>query len=315
MKIPPSFVQSYAEMRRVLQRLEAVVRPRAQVIAHRYEGSYTGRIKTAQSTLIKAECRGYALPFREMNDLFACTITVPTLPSIEDVRKDIVDTFQIVEERQRALKPEEFVYSDLNLSARIRPDYWNRDEEYLDLVFEIQVKTLLQQAWSVATHDIVYKGKKRVWGLVRISSQLRALLEMADSVLADLEAAADILQGPIEYPEYMRINELVSFLQTYWEDERLPDARLRAATVVDLYLGFAGLTLNDLVTLVERPQYRQYATARSLTPTEAVFIILFLEAWDKMADSLGEHRVLVTPEMLDLCPDLAAVPDAHRMSF
>jgi len=315
MKIPSSFRQVYMDIQSVLERLEAVVKPRAEEIALRYNGDYSGRIKEPESILIKAEKEGYEYPFLQMDDLFACAITVPNSQVIEDARKDVEATFQLVEVRQRAVKPEEFAYNDLNLSLKVIPEFWNRGEAYLDLVFEFQIKTLLQKAWSQAGHDVIYKAKKKTWGLTRITSQLRALLEMADSVLANLDGAANVLQGTIEYPKYSTMNQLVSILEGTWDDQRLPANLYRAAQVIRTYLELAGLAFDDLMELLHREEYRQYIEARSLTPTQTIFIILFQEKWGDMKPRLKKRRVLVTSEMLDLCPDLSKIPHDYRMSF
>jgi ppGpp synthetase/RelA/SpoT-type nucleotidyltranferase len=315
MKIPPSFNQAYMDVRPVLERLEAVVKPRAEEIAKRYNGVYTGRIKEPESILIKSLKEGYDLLFLNMYVLFACTITVPNPQAIEDVRRDVEATFQLVEVRQRAVKPEEFAYNDLNLSLKVIPEFWNRGEAYLDLVFELQIKTLLQQAWSQAGHDVIYKAGKKTWGLTRITSQLRALLEMADSLLANLDSAASILQGTIEYPKYSKRNQIIDILEGAWDDPRLPGNLDRAALVIENYLGLAGLASGDLVELLRREEYRRYVEARSLTPTQAVFIILFQEKWGDMKPRLKKRKVLITSEMLDLCPNLAKIPRDYRINF
>ena len=317
MKIPPSFKQAYMDIRPGLDRLEAVVKPRAEEIALRCNGAYTGRIKEPESILIKAEKEGYEHPFLQMDDLFACTITVPNSQAIEEARRDVEATFQLVEVRQRAVEPEEFAYNDLNLSLKVIPEFWNRGEAYLDLVFELQIKTLLQQAWSQAGHDVIYKTRKKTWGLTRITSQLRALLEMADSVLANLDGAAKALQGTIEYPKYSKRNNIIDILEGAWDDPRLPGNLDRAALVIETYLVLAGLASDDLAELLCREEYHQYIKARSLTPTQTVFIILFQEKWGDMKPRLEKrkHKVLVTSEMLDLCPSLAKIPSNDRMNF
>jgi len=317
MKIPPSFKQSYMDIRPVLERLEAVVKPRAEEIALRYNGAYSGRIKEPESILIKAEKEGYEHPFLQMDDLFACTITVPNSQAIEEACRDVEAAFQLVKVRQRAIEPEEFAYNDLNLSLKVIPGFWNRGEAYLDLVFELQIKTLLQQAWSQAGHDVIYKTRKKTWGLTRVTSQLRALLEMADSVLANLDGAANVLQGTIEYPKYSKMNQLVGILEDTWDGQRLPANLYRAAQVIRIYLELAGLAFDDLAELLRREEYHQYIKARSLTPTQAVFIILFQEKWGDMMPRLKKRKrkVLVTSEMLDLYPGLSKIPHDYRMNF
>ena len=317
MKVPSRFRAEYDKVYPVLQRLEDFVKPRAQRIAERFNGSYSGRIKEPESVLIKAEERGTIYPLKEMNDLFACTITVPTCVQIPEVRAEVEQSFQVVYVDQRDVDPEKFVYSDLHLYLNVIEEFYNRDEPYLRYVFELQVKTLLQRSWSQAAHDVIYKPKRRTWGLTRMASQLRALLEMADSVLANLESAAAALQPTVDYPKYSELNSIISMLEDTWDQPSLPlqPHRLRAARVIRDYLQLAGLTIEDLVGLLGREEYTPYVSAQSLTPTEAVFIILFLEKWGDMRGRLRARRLLVTDEMLDLCPTLQRIPNDCRMRF
>lgn len=315
MRVPPSFNQAYRKVLPTLERLEQAVGPRAREIASRHNGSYSGRIKQPESILIKAERNGYQNPFQEMDDLFACTITVPNSLAVRDVRHDVEQAFSLVKVRQREVKPEEFAYNDLNLSLKVIQDFSNQGEAYVDLVFELQIKTLLQQAWSQASHDVVYKAGRKTWGLARIASQLRALLEMADSVLANLQGAADTLQGTIKYPNYETTNQLITVLEAFWDPSSLPSDLDRAAQVVKCYLDLARLTSDDLERLLESDKYRLYAEAHSLPPTQAVFIILFSEKWSDMGPRLKKRKVLITTEMQDLCPALAKIPPELRMDL
>lgn len=315
MKIPPSFEQAYNEILPTLEQLEGVVRPRVQEIAQKYNANYTGRIKSEESILIKAEKEGVEFPFSQINDLFACTIAVPNSLVIEQVCSDIEATFELVEIRQRSVKPEEFAYNDLNLSLKIKPDFYNSGKRYLDIIFELQIKTLLQHAWAQANHDVIYKARKRSWGLARIASQLRALLEMADSALANLEKTADILQGSIDYPQYEDMNRLATVLEKTWDSRRLPSDLLRAAQVIDKYLKLANLSIEDLTSLLDKDEYIKYTQANSLPPTHTIFIILYLEKWGDMRPRLKSQKLLITREMLDLCPSLARIPQNCRMQL
>lgn len=315
MKVSPSLRQAYEKVHPVLERLAGFVEPRARKIAEKHHGAYSARIKEPESILIKAEKEGYQHPFAEMDDLFACTIAVPDHHRVGHARADVEACFEVVKVRQRDVKPEEFTYNDLSLYLKVKPGFFNRHEAYLDFIFELQIKTLLQRAWSQAGHDVIYKSARRTWGLARISSQLRALLEMADSVLANLEGAADALQPRVDYPKYSQTNDLVGILEETWAHWRLPAPvnRFRAAQVVATYLDLAGLCVADLPQLLGREDYVPYVKARSLAPTQAIFIVLFLERWGDMQGRLKKRSVLVTPEMLDLCPGLSKIPHHHRM--
>jgi ppGpp synthetase/RelA/SpoT-type nucleotidyltranferase len=315
MKIPKSFESTYSRVYPILERLEEFVKPRIQEIAAKHNAAYSGRIKTAESILIKVEKGDYELLFHEMDDLFACTLTVPNSLIINDVLTEIKAEFEVLKHRQRELKPEEFAYNDLNLSVKVKPDFAIRDELFLDLIFEVQIKTMLQQAWAQAGHAVIYKAKRKTWGLTRIASQLRALLEMADSVLANLEGTANTLQETREYAQFEQINQIVDVLENNWDEEKLPANLYRAGQTVDDYLRIARADINQLSRLVRSDNYLRYVKARTLTPTQAIFIILFQEKSDDFLSHLRRRRILLTDEMLDLCPDLEQISRENRVNL
>ncbi len=315
MKIPQSFILAYDQVYPTLKRLEAFVEPRMQQIATKNNGVYSARIKESESILVKAEKGGYRNLFEEMDDLFACTITVPNSLMIKNILEEIQATFKVIEQRQRPLKPTEFAYNDLNLSLQVIPYSRNKKKAFWDLVFELQIKTLLQQAWSQAGHDIIYKAKRKTWGLERIASQLRALLEMADSILANLEDAANTLQENIKYTKFDKLNQITDIMAETWNEEDLPANLYRAAQVTESYLGLTKLNVSDLTALLKNEKYSGYIEARTLTPTQTVFIILFEEEFGDILPRLKKRANLITDEMLDLCPKLHRIPSNNRVNL
>lgn len=315
MKIPSSFEIAYKRVYPNLERLELLVEPRVREIAESYNSAYSARIKSPESVLIKAEKERFKRPFIEMDDLFACTITVPNSLLMKDVLRDVRKNFEVVEERRRKLKPIEFDFDDLILSLKIRDNFSIKDTALLDLAFELQIKTLLQQAWSQAGHDVIYKAKRKTWGLSRIASQVRALLEMADTILANLESAADILQDSVEHLPYNKTNQIVDILDSTWDIEKLPANLYRAAQIVAEYLRLAGLEASKLNILLQEDKYQPFVTARSITPTQVIFIILFEEKRGDILGRLKKDQVLITAEMYDLCPNLKRIPPGNLVSY
>jgi hypothetical protein len=138
---------------------------------------------------------------------------------------------------------------------------------------------------------------------------------MADSVLANLEEAAETLQGSIEYANFSERNKIVRLLEETWEASSLPANLYRAAEVVESYLKLAKLKVDDLSALLQQNKYSRYITAKSLSPTEAIFIILFEAKILGQLGRLKQKKLLITPEMLDLCPKLNRIPQKNRISL
>ena len=53
------------------------------------------------------------------------------------------------------------------------------------MIFEVQIKTILQHAWSIATHDLIYKTDTVSWPKERIAFQVKAMLEHAEIAIAE----------------------------------------------------------------------------------------------------------------------------------
>lgn len=101
------------------------------------------------------------------------------------VREILDSNFEIIDESDKTQKMESqegvFGYKGLHLDVKLLP---NRRElpEYRrsrDLLFEVQLRTIVQDAWSVLDHKIKYK-KKIPHELKRRINRLAALFELAD---------------------------------------------------------------------------------------------------------------------------------------
>jgi ppGpp synthetase/RelA/SpoT-type nucleotidyltranferase len=316
MKIPKSFLNVYEPFSQELKALGEYVKPRLSKIASQSKGTFDERIKTPESLIIKAEQAGAKKPFLEFDDLYACSIVVPSTVLVGRVLEEVAGEFEIVENRRKLLPPEKFAYDDVNLTLRIKKEE-NLKNKFAQIKFELQIKTLLQQAWGSANHDLIYKGKKKSWGLVRVSSQIRALLEMADAVLTKLEQSAENLQRNQLYEEYELRNQIVDLLAANWANDRLPEGVFRLAEVIESYLKLTETGLEELKQRLGEGSGRLYVQTGSLTPSQAIFIVLFLKDEKKALAALEESKlpIYVSQEMLEICPAVATIPDTSRIEF
>ncbi len=107
------------------------------------------------------------------------------------VRAILTENFEVLEEsdKTQAVESQEGVFGykglhlDLNLLANRRdlPEY----RRFRDLRFEVQLRTIVQDAWSVLDHKIKYK-KKIPHELKRRINRLAALFELADQEFLNL---------------------------------------------------------------------------------------------------------------------------------
>lgn len=122
----------------------------------------TARAKATDRFLEKAERVSedgepkYAEPLREIQDLVGARIVTYYLSDVEPIAACINKHLRAVEDRD--VRPEsdrEFGYVGKHLVLFFPTDFQAHDDA--PKVFELQIKTLFQHAWSEAEHDLGYK--------------------------------------------------------------------------------------------------------------------------------------------------------------
>ena len=102
----------------------------------------------------------------EVEDVFAATIVVPDASRIGEA-EDVIRSKYTIEARRpdssstTAKPPDSFRFDDVRLYVRYRQTEGERTAIPDGLLSYIEVKTFLQHAWAVATHDLIYKTEQR----------------------------------------------------------------------------------------------------------------------------------------------------------
>lgn len=119
-----------------------------------------GRVKKKDSFLKKYEDKRYS-GINQMNDVVGIRVITLILEDVDKVCNLIKKAFDVVEEddKTQKLKGNEVGYQSvhyvlkLNATRRELPE----NQHFVDKVFEIQIRTLLQHAWAEIEHDNGYK--------------------------------------------------------------------------------------------------------------------------------------------------------------
>ena len=90
------------------------------------------------------------------------------------------------------------------------------------VVFEIQVKSAFEHAWSVSTHDLVYKSSEIDWRRLRLAAQIKATVEQLDTLILSFEQISNIIDDN-NYTEIKIKNRLAKEIKKLFENGRLPD--------------------------------------------------------------------------------------------
>jgi len=294
MKISESIRQEFNSQKRVADRIKDTV-DRELLIAKQPNWHYESRVKTEQSFALKLEC-GRVIDPRAVEDMFACVIVVPTFDQIEVARDLIVDKYQLRfrrpgSEETTTKSPTDFRFDDLRLYVTYVDSDHLPPTGLTDMVFEVQVRTFLQHAWTVATHDLVYKAESVSWRRERIAAHAKAALEQAEVTIESLAYLEQSAAIPKTTKNYTTINAVIETLKSNWEPALLPVDIKRLATGVFDLLAATGCR-DELSTLLDigRQRYNgqhnidwspYYTVLRYLAEQRRANLIRLLSSKDK----------------------------------
>lgn len=200
------------------------------------------RLKTDQSLIDKAFYRkkNYDNPYNQITDKIGGRIVVLLQEEVKDFCKEILDLeeFDISQDRdfeeERLKSPELFIYQSNHFILRNKVALEHENiiiPEQTPL--ELQVRSLLQHAYSELTHDTVYKPNTSAQpNILRVVAQSMALIEVTDRLFSDVSKElkstrhqfSKIIEGlekiyklnleldPNDYSKYINENILDTFI-------------------------------------------------------------------------------------------------------
>ncbi len=154
----------------------------------------SGRIKDYEECLSKFERKyfpgiessnkDYKI-FDYLSDFMGIRVVCPYLKDVNNIRKELNKYFKEVDITNKTIQIEstddKFGYKGLHLGLKLNRKYSNKQEytPYINIQFELQIRTIIQDAWSILDHKIKYK-KSIPQSLKRRINRLSALFEIAD---------------------------------------------------------------------------------------------------------------------------------------
>lgn len=273
------------------------------------------RVKPKESLMAKIEKEGYRNPIDDIEDLVACRLIVKSNTDIEGIIEKIKQVFNIERWNFRSYRPSEFIYDDIQLILTFKDSPFISNKEILGKKFELQIRTGLQDALAEALREETYKTDVITWQKERTASELRANLELVDLVLSDFLKIVSI-QEEKDYKPYQQRNEIVELLKDVWSPEKLPEDLRRASIIIEEYLKLAGASVEELSSLLSLNKHSHTVNAVSITPCQIILIVLFLEKAAFLRNVRKENRcLLITREMIDMCPKLEQIDPSCRVSI
>lgn len=125
-----------------------------------------------------------------LSDFFGLRIVCPFLEDIETVSDLISTHFEVVDTERKANQHSfrEFGYDSLHLSIRLDKQQLGRVLPGVRKVCEIQLRTILQDAWAEVEHELVYKSDISLpnQSIRRKLASLNATLTLSDLIFQEI---------------------------------------------------------------------------------------------------------------------------------
>jgi len=218
------------------------------------------RLKEEESFALKIEAGRVDNPAR-MEDFFACTIVVPTVSQISEAEQLLEEMYKVQTRRPPQdetthKKASDFVFDDLRLYLKRGGSETGRNDDLEGMVFEVQIKTILQHAWGIASHDLIYKTDNVSWPKERIAFQVKAMLEHAEIAIAEAKCLAASPAISKKDRNTDSTLEVIQVLRRFWSADRLPEDIKRLAESIRGVLKTCDVQTNRLEALLQAEKDR-----------------------------------------------------------
>lgn len=311
MKVPASIRQLYEDQKVFSDRLKETIDRR--IMGLKKPGwHYASRVKELASFALKIESGRFLNP-QALEDFVACTIVVANVAEIDEAERLIGENFSVKERRPRNQHrthkaPDSFPFDDLRLYAFIADTPVEPPTDLIDVVFEVQIKTFLQHAWAISTHDLLYKTDDPNWSKERLAYQIKAMLEHAELAIQEAETLA---KSGVLSKEDLRtgaIKEGIALIKSQWGQDELPRDVRRLATNISTLLEALRLKVGRLEQILnEGRAARAGAHPANLSPYATVVQYLFVNEKERMVSLLRNDKCrtkILIPEEIELPADI-----------
>jgi len=183
----PEIIRNYYEMHPIHQRLcdevKYILEKKIKSLGIEI-GHLSSRAKALESFCEKIERKTYQKPFEEISDLSGVRVVYLYASDKSDLERLIEEEFEVHERVDKVSEQgvEKFGYGALHYIVSLKEQHAGaRYDDLRGVHCEIQIRTILQDAWAIVAHHLSYKHEEDIPNeLKRKLHALSGLFETAD---------------------------------------------------------------------------------------------------------------------------------------
>ena len=148
----------YKQLKEEVEFILNDIAERTQVKIH----SVSGRVKHLDGVLEKIQRKGYSNPALEVEDIVGCRIVCLFISDLAKLEEAINEEFEVRKSEDKVEGGEDdaaFGYMSKHYICQLKSTHSGpRYNNLKGIIFEIQCRTLLMDAWANVSHYLAYKG-------------------------------------------------------------------------------------------------------------------------------------------------------------
>lgn len=281
----PEVIRSFIEIRPQYEQLCSEIN---YILTKRMKDSgieysaITNRAKTLKSFAEKLSRKHYDKPFKEVSDIAGVRLVYlykNDFPAIEKIIKTELEVLEKVDKVAQQ-DTDKFGYGAIHYLVNLgRKSSGARYDDLKGLVCEIQVRTVLQDAWAIIDHHLSYKHESDVPKVLkRKVNCLSGLFETADDQFDQVRTEREEYKKTVRskrsntgifLDQDINLDTLFEFMKWKFPDMKT-DINNKSSSLLTVLIGFGFAKLSDLNNLLDRTEKARETMNTEKKPNHAV---------------------------------------------
>jgi len=189
------YFNEYPNYRQLCREVVYILQKELKNAGIKYSGT-TYRVKTLESIIEKAFRKTCEHPFEEITDIAGIRLVHLYRDDFEAIEKILQSAFEIVEKVDTIEEQgvDRFGYSAVHFQLKLgKKSSGARYDDLKNYICELQVRTVLQDAWALISHHLVYKHELDIPSQLRRNlNAMAGSLESADTLFVGIKDERDV---------------------------------------------------------------------------------------------------------------------------